>query len=203
MGHESDAFLLDRVDIAKLRLGPFISGIEVTQGIQYYRADQHLTDTNDRGPDNSVRLAANKPAWARVYLGSNFIRAIETLTGQLVVERRTGALLTDWTTVATLTPQPPGSARAQSTSSYVTERSTLGATLNFILGANLMSGMVRLTARVWRAGDATNTLVDTYQETVDVTSPTTAPTPPPLLRRPTSFWLRPPWRIFRPRRPGR
>ena len=42
---------------------PFIDGMEVTQGIQYYKTDQHLTDPNDRNKDNSVILVANKPAW--------------------------------------------------------------------------------------------------------------------------------------------
>ncbi len=47
---------------------PYIDGIEVTQGIQYYKADQHLTDPNDRNKDNSGMLVANKPAWVRVYV---------------------------------------------------------------------------------------------------------------------------------------
>src|ERR1051325_8941456 len=97
--------LQDRVDI-NLKYGPFVAGIEVTQSIQYYQAAQHLTDWKDRGPDNSVHLAANKPAYARVYLGSNFVRHVENLTGELVVERRAGPLLLDWDPVATLTPQP-------------------------------------------------------------------------------------------------
>ena len=158
----------DRLDV-KLRLGPFISGIEVTQGIQYYRANQHLTNADDRGPDNSVRLAANKPAWARVYLDSGFVNRSDNLTGELIVEQRQGYFLTEWGIVATLTPQAPGSAKADPNSSYVTQRSTLANTLNFIVSAALMTGMVRLTARVWRVGDATKTLVDTYQETVSAT----------------------------------
>ncbi len=158
----------DGIDI-NVRYGPFIAGLEVTQGIQYFEATQHLTDAKDRGPDNSVRLVANKPAWVRVHLGSNLLRTIENLSGELIVEQRTGPLLLNWTTLATLTPQPPGSAAANSSLSYAAERSNIAATLNFILAANLMAGMVRLTARVWRAGDATKSLVDTYQETVDVT----------------------------------
>ena len=34
--------------------GLFIEGVEVTQAIQYYRAEDHLADAADRGPDNSV-----------------------------------------------------------------------------------------------------------------------------------------------------
>jgi hypothetical protein len=160
--------LKDRLDV-NLKYGPFVAGIEVTQSIQYWQASQHLTDWKDRGPDNSVHLCANKPAYARVYLGTNFIRTVENLTGELIVERRTGPLLLDWVPVAKLTPQPPGSAAADPSSTYVTQRSTLGASLNFILTSSMMSGFLRLTARVWKTGDATKSIVDTHQETVDVT----------------------------------
>ena len=41
-----------------------IHGVEVTQSIQYYRAEEHLTDPADRGPDNSLPdcLQMAKPA---------------------------------------------------------------------------------------------------------------------------------------------
>ena len=111
--------LLDFADVAR-RIGAeidieswltraYVSGIEVTQGIQYYRADRHLTNADDRGPDNSVRLAAQKPAWVRVYVRSGILGADQDLTGDLVVERRTGILDTQWTAIATIDPQPPGS----------------------------------------------------------------------------------------------
>lgn len=35
-----------------------VRGVEVSQAIQHYRADQLLTDPADRGPDNSLRLVA-------------------------------------------------------------------------------------------------------------------------------------------------
>ena len=43
------------------RFGLFISGIEVTQAVQYFQADQHLTDPADRQADNALRLVAGKP----------------------------------------------------------------------------------------------------------------------------------------------
>ena len=58
------------IDIERWLTRAYVAGIEVTQGIQYYRADRHLTNADDRGPDNSVRLAAQKPAWVRVYVRS-------------------------------------------------------------------------------------------------------------------------------------
>jgi hypothetical protein len=48
--------------------GIFIDGVEVTQAIQYGRTKDHLTDPADRGPDNSIRLVADKPAYVRVYV---------------------------------------------------------------------------------------------------------------------------------------
>ena len=48
--------------------GLHIDGVEVTQAIQYRSADQHLTDPQYRGPDNSIRLVADKAARVRVYV---------------------------------------------------------------------------------------------------------------------------------------
>ena len=45
-----------------------IHGVEVTQAVQYYDSERHLTDAADRQPDNSVTLIAGKPAWVRVYV---------------------------------------------------------------------------------------------------------------------------------------
>ena len=42
--------------------GLHIDGVEVTQAIQYRSADQHYNDPADRGPDNSIRLVADKAA---------------------------------------------------------------------------------------------------------------------------------------------
>lgn len=71
-------FLLTPQDLAwqpelSLALTRFsIAGIEITQATQHYRSDEHLTDPADQGPDNSVRLVANKPAWVRVTCAASF-----------------------------------------------------------------------------------------------------------------------------------
>ena len=83
---------------------PHIWGIEVSQAIQYYEANRHLSDPADRGPDNSVRLIAKKPCWVRVYLRSGLLGASTNVTGELVVERASWALL-KWSPVVTLNPQ--------------------------------------------------------------------------------------------------
>ena len=154
-------------DLEQWLVRSHVAGIEVTQGIQYFWADQHLTNADDRGADNSVRLAARKPAWVRVYVRSGILGRSQDLTGDLIVERRSGRLLTQWTTLATLTPQSPGFVTSQRSPTYATERGTIGASLDFIAGADLMQGIVRFTARIWQLGDETRTPIDTWQETVD------------------------------------
>jgi hypothetical protein len=69
----------------------------------------------------------------------------------------------------TLPPLPPGVVTSQRDPTYAIERRTIGSSINFEVGGTLMEGMVRLTARIWLAGDATRTPVDTWQETVDAT----------------------------------
>lgn len=157
------------IDAGRWLSRPYVNGVEVTQGIQYFGADQHLTNADDRGPDNSVRLVARKPAWVRVYVRSGVLAGDHLLTGDLVVEHRTGAFLGEWTQVATLTPVAPGSVMSRRDPAYAIERGTIGSSINFVAGAALMEGMVRFTARIWLVADATRTLVDTWQETVDAT----------------------------------
>jgi hypothetical protein len=130
--------------------GPYVDGIEVTQAIQYYKSGEHLTDAKDRGVDNAAALVARKPAYVRVYIRSGLFSEIANVTGELRIERRRDALGIAWQSVATLSPQWPGRINVASTVDYATERSTLGATLNFIITAADMVGHLRLTARVWR-----------------------------------------------------
>lgn len=118
-------------------------GMEVTQSIQFYKAAQHLTDTNDRGPDNSVRLVAGKTAWVRVYVRSGLFSSVMGVTGKLKVQRRILGFL--WVTAATLDPLPPGSVQARSFLDYPTERSNTAYTLNFAVPADVVVGNLRLT----------------------------------------------------------
>ncbi len=157
------------IEVDRWLIRPYVSGVEVTQGIQYFGAERHLTNGDDRGPDNSVRLIARKPAWVRVYVRSGLFGADQVLTGDLIVEHRTGPFLGEWTPVATLLPLAPGAVTSQRDPVYATERGTIGSSINFAVGAALMEGMVRFTARIWPAGDATRTPIDTWQQTVDAT----------------------------------
>lgn len=141
------------------RLGLYISGIEVTQAIQFYEADDHLTDPADRQANNAVRLVSGKPAWVRVYVGSVF--GAGGVTGTLEVQRRQLGYL--WQTVATLTPHGSSltSVPASSSTSYAATRGTIGNTLNFVIPADEMIGSLRLIARV-------SSGVRTVERTIDV-----------------------------------
>jgi hypothetical protein len=155
---------LDYRDLAYF--GLFVRGIEVTQAVQHYRANAHLTDPADRGPDNSLRLVSEKPAWVRVYVGS--VLGVSGVTGTLEVQRRKHGFL--WGTIATLNPQPPGNVNTPFfATAYATERGALGSTLNFIIPANDMCGTLRLIARIsgghWTA-EYTTEIVVILQQTL-------------------------------------
>lgn len=156
--------LRERLDLFHL-LHLHVSGIEVTQSIQYHRASEHLTDPADRGLDNSVVLVASKPAWARVYVRSGlFSRAdIPGVTGTLDVYRRYLGFF--YLKVATLAAQPPGTVTAHPDPAYVTERSILGSSLNFILPADLMCGHLKLVASI----QSPNAVTDSSEVFLDVT----------------------------------
>ncbi len=127
-----------------------IRGLEVTQGIQYFRADQHLTDPADRGPDNSLTLVANKPAWVRVYVETDAMGMIPNVTGTLDVNYGFGNVRAGQAGT-TLNPQPPGQVTAQFNPDYATTRGSTSLTLNFIIPADRMFGPLGLKATV--AGD--------------------------------------------------
>jgi hypothetical protein len=149
--------LVDRIRLVsdiRFFIGPYVDGIEVTQAIQYYKSDQHLTDPKDRGRDNSATLVASKPAYVRVYVRPGLHSAMPNVTGELIVERRRDVLGLTWQPVATLSPLFPGQVTALNSIDYVTERSTLAASLNFIIPAEDMLGSLRVTARIWRSDAA-------------------------------------------------
>ncbi len=124
-----------------------IDGVEVTQAIQFYRANQHLTDPADRGPDNSLQLVANKSAWVRVYLRSGQDPAFDfgqlaNVSGTLVVERRVGGI---WSVVDNLIPVNAPVTSQDSFASYDAERRDINATLNFVIPASTMTGLLRFS----------------------------------------------------------
>jgi hypothetical protein len=124
-----------------------IRGIEVSQAVQYYRADRHLTDPADRGPDNSLVLVAGKPAWVRLYIENDAPGTIESVDGTLEVAY--AALNTRAGEPGlTLTPVFGSSVTAEFAPDYATVRSSLNRTLNFIIPAEHMFGPLVLIASV-------------------------------------------------------
>ncbi|HSE37833.1 MAG TPA: hypothetical protein VLG74_11060, partial [Blastocatellia bacterium] len=127
-----------------------IQGLEVTQSIQYYRANQHLTDPADRGPDNTLRLVTNKTAWVRAYLRSGQDPGFDNgqlpgVEGTLTVERRVGGV---WGIVANMASQNGPIAAEDAFASYDAERSNINTTLNFIVPAGIMTGLLRFSVNV-------------------------------------------------------
>ena len=132
-----------------------IDGLEITQAIQYYRASEHLTDATDRGPDNSVQLVASKRAWVRTYLRSGqdptFDNGMLTnVDGTMQVERRVNGI---WSVVANINSDNGPITAFDSFGSYNAERRDINATLNFVVPANVMTGLLRFTVRVSSADD--------------------------------------------------
>ncbi|MFM0018831.1 hypothetical protein [Paraburkholderia azotifigens] len=140
-----------------------IRGVEVTQGIQYYRADQHLTDPADRGPDNSLQLVANKAAWVRVYVESDSPGTIPNVTGTMNVDY--GFLNTRAGQPGVmLSPVPPGQATAQFNPDYTMTRGAISQTLNFIIPPARMYGPLSLNIAVTggNAGETATRIVSIW-----------------------------------------
>jgi hypothetical protein len=134
-----------RINDTMVPIGLRINGVEVTQGIQYFDAASHLTDPADRGPDNSITLVADKPAWARVYVRPGPLGSVRNVTGTVIVQRqgRVG-----WDDVATLTPSGFTTIEALSTLTYAQERGTSWRSLNFVIPREWLRGRLRLVARI-------------------------------------------------------
>ncbi|MFT4135618.1 M66 family metalloprotease [Microbacterium sp.] len=128
------------------RLALFIEGIEVTQAVQFYEADDHLTDPADRQANNALRLVANKPAWVRVYVRSIF--GGSGITATLELRRRAAGFL--FVPVTTLTPHGSSATSAPSLfgSDYATIRGSINNTVNFVIPADQMIGTLRFVVRV-------------------------------------------------------
>lgn len=124
-----------------------IRGLEVTQAIQYYHSDQHLTDPTEELPDNSVTLIANKPAWVRIYVESDSGQPVANVSGTLTLSWEFLSVKFGQAPMV-LNPQPPGSVTAQFNPDYKSTRAGIAATLNFIIPADQLIGPIALEASV-------------------------------------------------------
>ncbi|WP_152616927.1 hypothetical protein [Flavihumibacter solisilvae] len=139
---------IDRFKDPVRLLGIQIDGVEVTQSIQYFHADEHLTSAADRGPDNSITLVVDKPAMVRVYVSSR-ITPVNNVTAEVTVQRRRYGV---WVDAEKLTQQFPGSINADTSPDYATRRRSLWNTLNFIIPAANMRGRMRLKVKITSGG---------------------------------------------------
>jgi hypothetical protein len=128
-----------------------IRGVEVTQAIQYYHSEQHLSDPAVRRGDNWMTLVANKPAWVRVYVESHDGTDVADVSGDLVVQYATDNINSGKADLPVV-PQPPAKITALAAPNYAMVRSSLGATLNFIIPSSRMYGPLDLLVSV-RIGD--------------------------------------------------
>ena len=146
--------LADVVRVTARVSGLHIDGVEVTQAIQYRSADQHLTDPADRGPDNSIRIVADKSARVRVYV-RNFPRATFGVVGSATLQRKRHG---EWVDAGLLAQVWPASVTAEPAPSYAAERGSTASSLNFIIPAAAMRGHLRLKVQV--TAPATNQVVN-------------------------------------------
>lgn len=139
--------------------GLHIDGVEVTQAIQYRSADQHLTDPADRGPDNSIRLVADKAARVRVYV-RNFPAPVAGIIGSVTVQRMRYGV---WVDAGALMQLGPASVTAERAPNYAAERGSMASSLNFLVPAATMRGHLRLKVQVRVPGTS-----QTSEEIVDI-----------------------------------
>jgi len=131
--------------IQDIRLfGLYIDGVEVTQCIQYRAADRHLTDSADRGPDNSIQLVADKTALVRVYVRHN-LETVHGVVGSVTMQRMRWGV---WVDVGKLEQLAPASISAEPNPNLAFERSRLSESLNFRIPAATMRGSFRLKVEV-------------------------------------------------------
>ena len=133
-----------RAGCKPLLAGISIDGVEVTQAIQYRQAAKHLKDKDDWGPDNSIRLVADKPAYVRVYVHALFAD-VYGVQGTVTVQRMKYGL---WVDSGTLSQQWPGTITALADPTYATERGSLSNSLNFVIPSEQMRGVMRLRVNV-------------------------------------------------------
>lgn len=136
------------------------TGLEVTQAVQYHRSAEHLTDSDDRAPDNAATLVAYKTAVVRAYVRPGFGTDVdEPMTGRLRVERRRG-VVGPWEDVTTLAPWLSATVTPVD-DTYAAERGSIWQSLNFRIPAAQFAGHMRLTLEL-DTGETRTTTVSAY-----------------------------------------
>jgi hypothetical protein len=157
--------LADLVDQADLppRTDMIITGMELNQAVQFFRAGNYLDDGNVQ-PDNSIWLAARKNTGVRVYVDYQRDRskpAVAHITGSLVVS--TSA------TTLTLNPINPGGA-IQPRPDNAINMAVADHTLNFMIPASQCVGEITVKCLVWDQADATQRPAPVFSRTLSFTA---------------------------------
>lgn len=110
----------------------WLDGVEITQGVQFFRADDHLPE-GLRRPDNSVPLVHRKPTLVRVYFRcdqrDDFNGGeVEGVRVRLFASSDDGELET-----RVIEPHVPGALVALNDGSVATQRGSLERSANFVL----------------------------------------------------------------------
>jgi hypothetical protein len=119
-----------------------ITGVEMNQAVQFYRASSYLQPAP---PDNCIALNERKATAFRVYVDwdADAGLPLTSLTGSIVVQDTSG-------TSTTLQPINPGGAIAPRADSEINQ-AIADHTLNFVLPAPQCYGVKTLNVQVWDA----------------------------------------------------
>jgi hypothetical protein len=157
--------LADLVDPSDLppRADMIISGMELNQAVQFFRAASYLDAANAQ-PDNSIWLVARKNTGIRVYV--DYQRdlskpAVAQITGSLKVS--TGG------TTVTLNPINPGGAIKPLPDAAI-NMAVANHTLNFMIPAAQCVGEITVTCLVWDQADASQQPAPVFTRTLSFTA---------------------------------
>ncbi|GAA1740612.1 hypothetical protein GCM10009809_40190 [Isoptericola hypogeus] len=153
LAHHAELDRLRELDTASVFFKPWVSGIEVTQAIQFFDSELHLTDPGDRQGDNAQRIVANKPMWVRVYVRSLIgSQAIGNAT--LRLQRRVFGFLYQDVAILSAHSSSTPSTQPSLFTPYETVRGDIGRTVNFVVPASEVQGYLRLVVHL-SAGSTT------------------------------------------------
>ena len=110
-----------------------LTGMEITQATQFYRADEHITVVAAQGADNSVPMVARKPTLVRVYFACD--QDLSFNNGQVSGVRISLRGTLDGTTVGPINPTVTPLV-AQTDDSVPAQRGNLARSANFLLPWN-------------------------------------------------------------------
>lgn len=117
-----------------------ISGVEVTQGLQYYHSWRHLDDFKDRYADNALPLVAEKRTWVRAYIESDSGYTAD-ISGTVVVHAKKNGV---WKKFGPLKAQAKCKPFHYGAQTYDAIRGSLAYSLNFDLPWDWIGGEMRI-----------------------------------------------------------